>query len=95
MQGKNKVYEGKDMEMVLEDEINDLAKKLERLRRGSRNKQIVIRKCSNFDKRASLLQRKLEKIDGNSGELIATETKGACGDHESFISSGKFNVRMV
>ncbi|XP_023512177.1 uncharacterized protein LOC111776979 isoform X2 [Cucurbita pepo subsp. pepo] len=93
--GKNKVYEGKDMEMVLEDEINDLAKKLERLRRGSRNKQIVIRKCSNFDKRASLLQRKLEKIDGNSGELIATETKGACGDHESFISSGKFNVEVL
>ncbi|XP_022987000.1 calponin homology domain-containing protein DDB_G0272472 isoform X2 [Cucurbita maxima] len=93
--GKNKVYEGKDMEMVLEDEINDLAKKLERLRRGSRNKQIVVRKCSNFDKRASLLQRKLEKIDGNSGELIATETKDACGDHESFISSGKFNVEVL
>ncbi|XP_022986998.1 calponin homology domain-containing protein DDB_G0272472 isoform X1 [Cucurbita maxima] len=93
--GKNKVYEGKDMEMVLEDEINDLAKKLERLRRGSRNKQIVVRKCSNFDKRASLLQRKLEKIDGNSGELIATETKDACGDHESFISSGKFNNVQV
>lgn len=95
MQGRNKIYEGKDMKMVLEDEINELAQKLERLRRGSRDKQTEFRKCSNFDKQASLLQRKLEKIGEDSDELAITETKGACRDQESFISRGKFNVRMV
>lgn len=95
MQGRNKIYEGKDMKMVLEDEINDLAQKLERLRRGSKDKQMEVKKCSNFDKRASLLQRKLEKIGGDSDELIGTETKVASRDHESFISSGEFDVRMV
>lgn len=95
MQGRNKIYEGKDMKMVLEDEINDLAQKLERLQRGSRDKRIIVRKCSNFDKRATLLQRKLEKFGEDSGELIVTETKGACRDYESLICSGKFNVRMV
>ncbi|XP_038900838.1 golgin subfamily A member 6-like protein 7 [Benincasa hispida] len=93
--GRNKIYEGKDMKMVLEDEINELAQKLERLRRGSRNKLIEFRKCNNFDKQASLLQRKLEKIGEDSDELIVTETKGDCRDQESFISSGKFNNVQV
>ncbi|CAK9314206.1 unnamed protein product [Citrullus colocynthis] len=93
--GRNKIYEGKDMKMVLEDEINELAQKLERLRRGSRDKQTELRKCSNFDKQASLLQRKLEKIGEDSDELAITETKGACRDQESFISRGKFNVEVL
>uniref|UniRef100_A0A9I9D8G6 Uncharacterized protein n=1 Tax=Cucumis melo TaxID=3656 RepID=A0A9I9D8G6_CUCME len=93
--GRNKIYEGKDTKMVLEDEINHLAQKLERLRRGSRDKQIELKKSSNFDKQASLLQKKLEKIGEDTDELKVIETKKTCRDQESFISNGKFNVRRM
>ena len=96
LQGRNKIYEGNDVKMVLEDEINDLAQKLERLRRGSRDKQIELKKSSNFDKQASLLQKKLEKIGEDTDELkTVAETKKTCRDQESFISNGKFNVRRM
>lgn len=95
LQGRNKIYEGKDTKMVLEDEINHLAQKLERLRRGSRDKQIELKKSSNFDKQASLLQKKLEKIGEDTDELKVIETKKTCRDQESFISNGKFNVRRM
>ncbi|XP_011657638.1 centrosomal protein of 83 kDa isoform X2 [Cucumis sativus] len=94
--GRNKIYEGNDVKMVLEDEINDLAQKLERLRRGSRDKQIELKKSSNFDKQASLLQKKLEKIGEDTDELkTVAETKKTCRDQESFISNGKFNVDVL
>ncbi|KAK9079387.1 hypothetical protein SSX86_001058 [Deinandra increscens subsp. villosa] len=63
--GRKKLCEGKNMEMVLEEEMKELAEKLEELQssyNGSEDREL--RKCKNFDKKALCLQRRLEKLGG-------------------------------
>ncbi|KAK4407411.1 hypothetical protein Sango_0322100 [Sesamum angolense] len=66
--GRKKIFEGKNVNAVLEEEIEDLADKLEELQKSSRTKDDEVRNCSNFDKKASLLQRRLDKLGGLSDE---------------------------
>ena len=56
------------MSVVLETEILDLAEKLEKLHRSLGLKDFEVRN-SNFDKQATLLQRRLEKFGVTSDEI--------------------------
>ncbi|KAE9462242.1 hypothetical protein C3L33_05863, partial [Rhododendron williamsianum] len=64
--GRKKIYEGKNANVVIEEEIEDLEEKLEELQRSSGIKDFEVQQSSNFDKKASLLQRRLEKLGGLS-----------------------------
>ncbi|XP_011080431.1 girdin-like [Sesamum indicum] len=66
--GRKKIFEGKNVNAVLEEEIEDLAEKLEELQKSSRSKDDEVGNCSNFDKKASVLQRRLDKLGGLSDE---------------------------
>ncbi|KAK6164127.1 hypothetical protein DH2020_000991 [Rehmannia glutinosa] len=66
--GRKKIFEGKNVNAVLEEEIEDLEDKLEELQKSSRNKDYEVLNCSNFDKKACLLQRRLENLGGLSNE---------------------------
>lgn len=57
----------------MEEEIEDLAEKLEELEKSTRAKDYEVRNCSNFDRKACLLQRRLEKLGGLSEESCAKE----------------------
>ncbi|PIN13384.1 hypothetical protein CDL12_13985, partial [Handroanthus impetiginosus] len=76
--GKKKIFEGKNANGVLEKEIEDLSHKLEELQKGSRIKDKEVRKCSNFDQKASLLQHRLE----NLGELSDTSCLNESQAHD-------------
>lgn len=99
------------MSLILEEEIQDLVEKLEKLQRSSGVKGLQAKKYSNFDKQVSLLQRRLEKFGVPSDEICAEEISSVkeiremaeaslsintgCRVNESFVSSGKCNVRMI
>ncbi|KAL0459190.1 UNVERIFIED_CONTAM: hypothetical protein Slati_0546200 [Sesamum latifolium] len=71
--GRKKIFEGKNVNAVLEEEIGDLAEKLDELQKSSRSKDDEVRNCSNFDKKASLLQRRLDKLGGLPDENTRKE----------------------
>lgn len=72
--GRKKIFEGKNVNAVLEAEIEDLAEKLEVLHRNSGIKDNEFKKCSrNFDKQVCHLQRRLEKLGGLSDDQRAQE----------------------
>ncbi|GFP98803.1 hypothetical protein PHJA_002024200 [Phtheirospermum japonicum] len=71
--GKKKIFEGKNVKGVLEKEIEDLSEKLEHLQKSSSIKEYEFPKCSNFDKKASILQHRLEKLGGLSDENCPNE----------------------
>ncbi|KAL6966514.1 hypothetical protein U1Q18_032293 [Sarracenia purpurea var. burkii] len=73
--GKKKIYEGKNAKVVLEEEIEDLEGKLGELQRSSGIKDLEVQNCSNFDKKASLLERRLEK-------LVVGPSDEECGKEE-------------
>ncbi|GMH00036.1 hypothetical protein Nepgr_001875 [Nepenthes gracilis] len=61
--GKKKIREGKSVNAVFEEEIEELAKKLVELQRSSRLRDVGgLQNCSKFEKQASHLQKKLEKL---------------------------------
>ncbi|XP_076915833.1 uncharacterized protein LOC143575308 [Bidens hawaiensis] len=63
--GRKKLFEGKNIEMVLDEEMKELSDKLEELQssyNGSQDHEL--RKCKNFDKKALCLQRRLDKLGG-------------------------------
>ncbi|XP_047323767.1 uncharacterized protein LOC124927405 [Impatiens glandulifera] len=61
--GRKKIYEGKSVNNVLEEEIEDLEEKLAELKNTSNEaKDVEVHKCSNFDKKSALLQRRLENL---------------------------------
>lgn len=102
MQGRIKICEGKDIDMVLDEEIHDLTEKLQRLHKRSAVKDLETRKSRNFDKQVSVLQRRLEKIGGPSDGIYLREyeemenvslsiTRSSRFD-ESVVASGKLNV---
>ncbi|CAK9164707.1 unnamed protein product [Ilex paraguariensis] len=104
--GRNKIYEGENVNTVLEEEIEDLAEKLEELRRSSGVVDFEVRDCSNFDKQASLLQRRLGKLGGLSDEKCVKEIQELAEsslsintiheiDNESFDLSSKGNNRST
>ncbi|XP_019163430.1 PREDICTED: myosin heavy chain, clone 203 isoform X2 [Ipomoea nil] len=79
--GKKKIYEGKNGNAILEEEIEDLEEKLDELKRSSKknNRDFEITKCSsNFDKQASLLQRRLEKLGGLSDQKFPEIEASGC-----------------
>ncbi|XP_060216040.1 uncharacterized protein LOC132643594 [Lycium barbarum] len=72
--GKKKIFEGKSVNAVLEEEIEDLAEKLEELKKICKNnKDVEVRHCSNFDKKACHLQKRLEKLGGLTDEKALKE----------------------
>ncbi|KAL0370349.1 UNVERIFIED_CONTAM: hypothetical protein Sangu_0353000 [Sesamum angustifolium] len=70
--GRKKIFEGKNVNVLLEKEIEELSEKLEELHKSSRMKDKV-RKCSNFDKKAWILQRRLEKLGDSSDDSSLKE----------------------
>ncbi|KAK6776363.1 hypothetical protein RDI58_027364 [Solanum bulbocastanum] len=71
--GKKKIFEGKDVNAVLEEEIEDLAEKLEELKKSCKNKDVEVSHCSNFDKKACHLQKRIEKLGGLTDEKALKE----------------------
>uniref|UniRef100_A0A6N2MI24 Uncharacterized protein n=1 Tax=Salix viminalis TaxID=40686 RepID=A0A6N2MI24_SALVM len=67
------ICDGRDMRMVLDEEIQELTEKLERLQRRSGVKDSEGRKCSNLDRQVSILRRRLEKFGGESDEICVKE----------------------
>ncbi|KAK7266999.1 hypothetical protein RIF29_19661 [Crotalaria pallida] len=64
-EGRIKVCEGMNIDMVLDEEIHKLTEKLQRLQKRSGSKDSkATRNNRNFDKQVSVLQRQLEKIGG-------------------------------
>ncbi|XXG46161.1 hypothetical protein AAC387_Pa02g1076 [Persea americana] len=68
--GRKKIFEGKNLGILLEQEIEYLVEKLEELQKSSGFRDFELRECGNFDRQASVLRRKLEKI-----EQVSEETK--------------------
>ena len=92
--------------MVLEEEIQQLVQKLEKLQRNLGAKGMKFRKSSNLDKQACLLQRRLEKFRGTSDEICVKEIQEMAEaslsikpsyrrTDDNLVSSGKSNVRTV
>ncbi|KAL0460955.1 UNVERIFIED_CONTAM: hypothetical protein Slati_0722700 [Sesamum latifolium] len=71
--GRKKIFEGKNVSVLLEKEIEELSEKLEELHKSSRMKDYKVRKCSNFDKKAWVLQRRLEKLGESSDDTSLKE----------------------
>lgn len=93
------------MSLVLEEQINDLVEKLEKMQKRSGIKDLDVKKCSNFDKQASFLQRRLEKFGGISDEEICVKeiremaeaslsVKVSSEADENFVSNRSSNVRI-
>lgn len=90
--------------MVLVEEVQELVKKLEKLQRSSGIRGFIGRSYSNIDKQASLLQRRLERFGATSDDICVKEIqemavaslsmRTSCRGDETFVSSGKCNVRM-
>lgn len=91
------------MNSVLEEDIEDLAEKLEKLQRSSGTKDFEVKKCSNFDKQTSLLQRRLEKLGGMSDKCVkeiqeiaeaSLSINTSCSVGKSSVSSRRCNKFM-
>ncbi|KAI4306721.1 hypothetical protein L6164_029975 [Bauhinia variegata] len=103
--GRIKIREGKIVDMVLEDEIQELTEKLQKLHRRSGFKDLEARKNGNLDRQVSVLQRRLEKIGGSSEEIYVREIqemaetslplKKSGRVDDSIVSSRKFNVEIL
>ncbi|XP_040995251.1 protein Daple-like isoform X1 [Juglans microcarpa x Juglans regia] len=103
--GRKKISEENNLSMGLEEEIQDLVEKLEKLQRSSEFKDFEVRNFSNFDKQASLLRRRLEKFGATSGEICLKEIREmaeaslsmetSCEVNECLVSSGKGNTLQV
>ncbi|KAG2674871.1 hypothetical protein I3760_13G157800 [Carya illinoinensis] len=103
--GRKKICEGQNVSLVLVEEIQELVEKLEKLRRSSGVKDFIVRNYSNFDKQASLLQRRLERFGATSDDICVKEIQEmaaaslsmgtSCRVEESFVSSGKCNVDIL
>ncbi|KAH6812328.1 hypothetical protein C2S51_026090 [Perilla frutescens var. frutescens] len=72
LSGRKKIVEGKNA-AVLEEEIEDLAAKLDELQKNSRIKVSEAANGSNFDHKACILQHRLEKLGGLYDENCVEE----------------------
>lgn len=83
------------MKMVAEEEIQQLAEKLEKMRRNLERKDLEARKCSNFDKQASLLRRRLEIFRGTSDKICVKEIREMAEMSLSIKSKCRVNESLV
>ncbi|XWS71169.1 hypothetical protein CRYUN_Cryun03dG0116100 [Craigia yunnanensis] len=106
LSGRTNICEGKNVSLVLEEQINDLVEKIEKLQKRSGVKDLEVKKCSNFDKQVSFLQRRLEKFGGISDEEICVKEiremaeaslsiKMSSEGDESFVSNRSSNVEIL
>ncbi|XVE78916.1 hypothetical protein DITRI_Ditri14bG0016300 [Diplodiscus trichospermus] len=106
LSGRKKICQGKNVRLVLEEQINDLVEKIEKLQKRSGVKDLKVRKCSNFDKQVSFLQRRLEKFGGISDEEICVKEiremaeaslsiKTSSEGDDSFVSNCNSNVEIL
>lgn len=88
----------------MEEEIQELIEKLEKLQRSLGVRDFDVRKYSNFDKQASLIRRRLEKFGATPDEGYVKEIRELAEAslsvetnevRESFVSSSKCNVRII
>ncbi|KAH7543529.1 hypothetical protein FEM48_Zijuj02G0193600 [Ziziphus jujuba var. spinosa] len=103
--GKNKISEGNNVKMVVEEEIQRLAEKLEKMRRNLERKDLESRNYNNFDKQAALLRRRLELFRGTSDKICVKEIqemaemslsiKSKCRVSENLVSSDSSNVEIL
>ncbi|KAL5054899.1 hypothetical protein RYX36_035581, partial [Vicia faba] len=104
--GRIKICEGKNIDMVLDEEIHELTEKLQKLQRRSTVKEFERRKSSkNFDKQVSVLQRRLQKIGGPSDGIYLREfeemenvrllVRRSGRFDDSVVASGKLNVEIL
>lgn len=82
------------MNAVLEKEIEDLSEKLEELHKSSRIKSYEFRNCSNFDKKACFMQRRLEKLGDLSDESCLNELQVLAESSLSIDTSGDFGKHI-
>ncbi|XP_022756263.1 uncharacterized protein LOC111303994 [Durio zibethinus] len=105
LSGRKNICEGKNVSLVLEEQINDLVEKIEKLQKRSGVKDLEVKKCSNFDKQVSFLQRRLEKFGGISDEEICVKeiremaesslsVKMSCDRDGSFVSNRNTNLQV-
>ncbi|CAL5212701.1 unnamed protein product [Lathyrus oleraceus] len=104
--GRIEICEGKSIDMVLDEEIRELTKKLQKMQRRSTMKDFEGRKSSrNFDKQVTVLQRRLEKIGGPSDgvylrefeemENVSLNVRRNGRFDDSVVASGKLNVEIL
>ncbi|GMI84143.1 hypothetical protein like AT1G51405 [Hibiscus trionum] len=98
--GRNNICEGKNVGLVLEEQIDELLEKLEKLRKRSRVKDLEVKKCSDFDEQVCFLQRGfggfsecVKEIRQMAEASLSIRTDGE-GD-ESFVSNGNNNVEVL
>ncbi|KAF7831879.1 myosin-10 isoform X3 [Senna tora] len=105
--GRIKICEGKDVDAVLEEEIQELTEKLEKLQRRSGAKDSETRNNSNFDRQVSVLRRWLHKNGGSSDGIyvrgiqqmaeasFSTKKCSRNDDDDHIVSGGKLNVEIL
>lgn len=91
LSGRNKICDGENVIMVLEEEIKNLTEKLEKLQRRSGVKYLEVKSSSNFDKQACLLQRRLVKVGPTSDETCVKEIREMA---EASLSINKTSCRV-
>lgn len=105
LQERKKISEGKNSKAELEEEIQELAEKVERLRRNLEAKNPgARRKCHNFDEQAADIQRELKIFRGSSDEVcvkkiqemaevsLSVNTMCSQANNETSVSSDDSNV---
>ncbi|KAL5567114.1 hypothetical protein UlMin_030278 [Ulmus minor] len=102
---RKKISEGNDVKVVLEDEIQHLAEKLEKLRRNLEAKNLGVRRYNNFDKQAAHLQRQMKMFRGTSDEVcvrkiqeiaeVSLSIKSNARGNESLVPSDSSNVEIL
>ncbi|GLT74849.1 hypothetical protein SLA2020_466170 [Shorea laevis] len=106
LSARKKISEGENVKLVLEEEIIELVEKLKKLQKQSDVKDFECKNCSDFDKQASFLQRRLEKFGRMSDEERCIEEiremaeatlsiKTNCQDDEGFVSNRISNVEIL
>ncbi|MED6179932.1 hypothetical protein PIB30_005390 [Stylosanthes scabra] len=107
--GRIKIFEGEDIETVLDEGIRELTEKLQRMQKRSSSSSTNARvnnssRTKNFDKQVSVLQRRLDKIGGSSDEIFLRQFQEETENisfsvntiHESVVArSGKINVEIL
>lgn len=83
------------MKVVAEEEIQQLAEKLEKMRRNLERKDLEARKYSNFDKQASLLRRRFEIFRGTSDKICVKEIQEMAEMSLSIKSKWRVNESLV
>ncbi|KAK8319599.1 hypothetical protein V6Z11_A13G252700 [Gossypium hirsutum] len=104
--GRNNICEGNDVKMILEELINELLEKVEKLQKRTGVKDLEAKKCSNFDKQACFLRTQFDKFGEFSDEQIRAEEiremaeaslsiKTSSESDEGLVSNRNNNVEIL